>query len=196
MLDASKKSATGLGYYEDKYLDYMHHSVGGAKLLVRKQPIINRGYYTRVTCFRQIIQNFLDATKASGPRQVINIGCGYDTLSFHLVDEGHEDLSIFEVDYENVIMRKTDMIRRSAELNQLLQGNGNPLGGPNYGFNTPMLKFIAADLQQSTVVEALAGAGLNPSHPTLILSECVLVCKYSLEILSYMNLATASSGRP
>lgn len=186
-LDASKKSATDLGYYHDKYLDYMS-AVGGAKLLVRKQPIINRGYYTRVTCFRQIIQHFLDLTKSLGPRQIINIGCGYDTLSFRLIDEGHEDLSIFEVDYVDVIMRKTDMIRRSVELNQLLQGNGNPLGGQNYGFDIPMLKFVAADLQQSTVIEALIEAGLNPNHPTLILSECVLVCKFKNRYLRYPNI--------
>jgi [phosphatase 2A protein]-leucine-carboxy methyltransferase len=172
---ASKKSATTLGYYEDKYLDYMQ-AVAGPKL-VRKQPIIHRGYYTRVTCYRSIIQKFLDLTKAaSGPRQIVNIGCGYDTLSFHLLDEGHADLLVFEVDHEEVILRKTDMIRRSAELSSLLCGTGNPLG-PNYGFDTQVLKFVAADLQQPTVVESLARAGLNPAQPTLILSECVLVCK-------------------
>lgn len=179
---ASKKSATTLGYYEDKYLDYMQQSVSGAKV-VRKQPIINRGYYTRVSCFRNIIQNFLDSTKSLGKRQIINIGCGYDTLSFHLLDAGHADLTIFEVDHEDVIVRKTDMIRRSTDLNSLLSGSGDPLG-PNYGFETENLKFIAADLQQSTVIESLVGAGLNPAHPTLILSECVLV---------YMDAACVSS---
>lgn len=164
----------------------MQQSPRGAKVFVRKQPIINRGYYTRVSCFRQTIENFLDVTKGSGPRQIINIGCGYDTQSFHLMDEGHEDLFLWEVDYDDVLMRKTDMIRRSVELNALLKGSGNPLGS-NYGFDTDMLKFVAADLQDATVVEALAQAGLNPNHPTLILSECVLVCKCVIDKPNYPN---------
>jgi tRNA wybutosine-synthesizing protein 4 len=171
---AAKKSATMLGYYEDKYLECMR-AVAGPKA-VRKQPIINRGYYTRVTCFRNIVHSFLEATKSLGPRQILNIGCGYDTNSFHLVDEGHPELSMFEVDYEDVILRKTDMIRRSDKLNTLLGGSGNPLG-PNYGFNSPAIKFVAADLQQPAVTSVLVAAGLEASQPTLIISECVLVCK-------------------
>jgi hypothetical protein len=83
---------------------------------------------------------------------------------------------MFEVDYEDVILRKTDMIRRSDKLNTLLGGSGNPLG-PNYGFNSPAIKFVAADLQQPAVTSVLVAAGLEASQPTLIISECVLVCK-------------------
>ncbi len=97
-------------------------------------------------------------------------------FSFHLVDQAHADLTIFDVDYAYVLLRKTDMIRKSPELNAMLQSSGNVLG-KNYGFDNQMLKFVAADLQQSTVVELLVAAGLRPSQPTLIISECVLVCK-------------------
>mmetsp|Transcript_29690 Transcript_29690/g.50106 ORF Transcript_29690/g.50106 Transcript_29690/m.50106 type:complete len:206 (+) Transcript_29690:150-767(+) len=180
---SAKNSATMLGYYEDKYLKHMQ-SVSGSKI-VRKQPIINRGYFTRVACFKTVVQNFLDITKNLGPRQIVNLGCGYDTNSFHLVDEGHSDLTIFDVDYDDVIFRRTDLVRRSSELNDLLKGSGNPLG-ENYGFETSVLKFVAADLQQSEATNLLLAAGLDCSQPTLIISECVLVCKW-LKVLILLH---------
>lgn len=175
-----KKSATSLGYYDDKYLEAMCGSL--VRNSVRKQPIINRGYYTRVACFRQIVKEFLSETRMSGPRQIVNIGCGYDTLSFHMLDEGYDDLVLYEVDYEEVILRKTDLIRRSPELRERLGGVENVLAA-NYGFETDKVKFVAVDLQQSNVVDALALAGLASGHSTLIISECVLV---------YMNASCVS----
>ena len=173
---AAKKSATTLGYYQDKYLECLQLHSGKT---VRKQPVINRGYYTRVVCFRKFVNEFLESTKSNGLRQIINLGCGYDTLSFHLLDECHERLSIFEVDYEEVITRKTDMIRRSPVLNDMLEGSGDPLG-PNYGFHTEAIKFVASDLQDPKVIDSIVAAGLDSTSPTLIISECVLVCKLIL----------------
>lgn len=168
---SAKRSATSLGYYEDKYLDHMQYNNGKT---VRKQPIINRGYYTRVACFRNTIQKFLEVTESSGPRQIVNLGCGFDTLSFHLIDEGHDMFTIFEVDYEDIILKKVDLIRRSVELNKLLDDSGNHFG-PNYGFDCQKVKYVAADLLQSNVTDLIVAAGLDSNQPTLIISECVLV---------------------
>ena len=39
-------------------------------------------------------------------RQIINLGCGFDTLSVRLISEEHDDLDIFEVDFEEVVDKK------------------------------------------------------------------------------------------
>ena len=113
---------------------------------------------------------------AFNSESIVDSGCGYDTLAFHLLKEGHQGLTVFEVDYQDVILKKTDLIHRSEKLSQLLQWNGNKLG-ENYGFQNGSVKFVSTDLQNSNLVESLSKARLSSSSPTLILSECVLVCE-------------------
>ena len=52
----------------------------------RKPPLINRGYYSRVTAVRRVLDDFLHAGNADGsarPKQVISLGAGFDTLYFN-----------------------------------------------------------------------------------------------------------------
>ena len=68
---ASKLSATTIGYYDDEFLQDLQ--VVTKERVGKKQPIIHLGYYTRVSCFRRIVHEFLEKTKAKS-RQIINIG--------------------------------------------------------------------------------------------------------------------------
>ena len=44
----------------------------------------------------------LPSSSASGgrKRQIISLGCGFDTLAMRLAAEGHTDLEIYEVDFD------------------------------------------------------------------------------------------------
>ena len=48
----------------------------------------------------------LSPSNMKNKRQIINLGCGFDTLSMRLISEAHENLDIFEVDFEEVVDKK------------------------------------------------------------------------------------------
>lgn len=43
---------------------------------------------------------------ASTKRQIVNLGCGFDTLSLRYLEQKHAGLKIFEVDFQEVITKK------------------------------------------------------------------------------------------
>lgn len=57
----------------------MKHFVKTSKV-TRKQPLISRGYSTRVYAVRSLLHQFLEA----GGKQVISFGAGFDTNYFVL----------------------------------------------------------------------------------------------------------------
>lgn len=64
---------------------------------VPRSPVLNRGYFARMLCFQHIVQNFLNGLPlklvcamwfvlafGSSAKQVVSLGCGFDTLYFRL----------------------------------------------------------------------------------------------------------------
>ncbi len=66
------RSCVKLGYYKDEYVKHF------VRDHIRRPPLINRGYYSRVSGFRKIIKQFLSAT-TSGFKQIVSLGAGFDT---------------------------------------------------------------------------------------------------------------------
>ena len=193
---------------------------------LRKPPIINRGYYGRVKCIDTVLSNFLSTTSlntsestvpslpndhadrvtttlpdsTSAYRQIISLGCGFDTLSLRIIAENHPGLHIYEVDFEEVINKKAIALLSESTCRHLLLGshynNATPLSSLGSkdnrqiltkilhdctitnGFNLgPNLTLFGSDLRNNTndIVNKLTSIGFNPLLPTLILTECVLV---------------------
>lgn len=167
----SKLSCAQLGYLKD---DFVRHFV---RRPVKRAPIINRGYYSRVTAMRSFLDSFL-AAESEKPKQVISLGCGFDTTFFQLAADGKCPAKYIELDYQQVTAKKTEVIMSNVSLNSLLV----PLGGdppPSAGQGEVLSQhyyLIPADLRDTKGIEgALARAGFDPCLPTLFIAECVLV---------------------
>ena len=105
---ACKLSAVDLGYWTDRYLPLMMRKG------VRRAPEIHLGYYARVQGFRYLIDKFFDACDTKV--QMINLGAGFDTLYWRLVEEGKPVKNFVEVDFSGVTARKCYLIKRHKEL--------------------------------------------------------------------------------
>ncbi|EFA83733.1 hypothetical protein PPL_02800 [Heterostelium album PN500] len=74
-----KLSAVNIGYYKDEFVQYF------VKTPIRRPPLINRGFFSRVEAIEQFIKQFFaiysDSTK---PIQIVSLGCGFDTLYFRM----------------------------------------------------------------------------------------------------------------
>ena len=136
------------------------------------------GYFTRVHCIQEVVKTFLAST-ASSSQQVINIGAGYDTTAFHLIEEGLPNIQIYELDFPDIIKKKVELLMKSLDIRQLLYTEKPAQEHKtDYGYDFGQLRLLGVDLNSShTVVDMLRQAGLDTSVPTLVITECVLVCK-------------------
>jgi hypothetical protein len=71
------RSCVKLGYLQDPFVHLF------VKRPSKRPPLINRGYFSRVYAIRALIKDFLTVT-TDGPRQIIQLGAGYDTSYFFL----------------------------------------------------------------------------------------------------------------
>jgi tRNA wybutosine-synthesizing protein 4 len=177
----SKLSSINMKYFEDPFLHKL--VTASEKKNLRRSPLVNRGYYTRVKGIRHAVKNFLDAIGSNEDNQIVNLGCGLDSFCFYI--KSNQDYPtnrtvFFEIDHPEVTERK----RKVIENDDLLKF----LASTNY-------TLIGADLRDLTrVKQKLTDAGLRSDVPTLFISECVLiymetslsnsVLKFTQEIIS------------
>mmetsp|Transcript_14505 Transcript_14505/g.27865 ORF Transcript_14505/g.27865 Transcript_14505/m.27865 type:complete len:358 (+) Transcript_14505:40-1113(+) len=168
----SKLSCEQKGYLKD---DFVRHFVRRPQ---RRAPIINRGYFSRVLAVHTLLDQFLEA-KFDGPeRQVVSLGCGFDTTFFKLKVQGRAPTRYIEVDYHEVTAKKTAIIASKEPLWSVLDDDANSVKphGVAVEIVTQNYSLVAADLRQPEQLErALAKAHFDASVPTFFLAECVLV---------------------
>ncbi|KAK3234944.1 hypothetical protein CYMTET_54823 [Cymbomonas tetramitiformis] len=169
----SKLSCVQLGYFEDDFLKYF------VRRASKRAPIINRGYYARVSAFRTLVQQFLDTTDETGSnpeKQIISLGCGFDTGFFQLKARQCEPKRYIEVDFPEVVAKKADVIANEEVLRQLVKFPPVQDGEFHGGGEEGGYSLVAADLRDlDACIKALSRANYDPSLPTLVLAECVLV---------------------
>lgn len=93
-----KRCAVELGYWKDDYISYF------ARHVDRKAPEINRGYYARVRAMEIFIHQFLE--RCGTKCQIINLGCGFDTLYWRLKDTTQAVGNFIELDFPAVTSKK------------------------------------------------------------------------------------------
>ncbi|RKP22154.1 hypothetical protein ROZALSC1DRAFT_26450 [Rozella allomycis CSF55] len=119
----------------------------------KRAPLINRGYYLRCHIIQSLIKKLITENEI---HQIINIGCGFDTL-FHSILENFKSVKFIDVDFPELLERKNQII------NQNVFGNLE-----NYSS-------VGCDLRDLNNVEALlVENGVDFSKKTLFLAECVL----------------------
>jgi len=87
----SKLSAATIGYYDD---EFMPHFVKGG---TRRSPLINRGYFARVSAVRELVTEFCVSCRSRSPSdggsspslpashaQIVSLGAGIDTTFWYM----------------------------------------------------------------------------------------------------------------
>lgn len=173
---SSKLSCVKKGYMEDKYVQVF------VRRPARRSPIINRGYYARWAVIRKFLLQFLEAGTSSSDgisvdckKQILSLGAGFDTIYFQLQDEGKAPYLFVELDFKEVTSKKAMIIDAYEPLRTKL-GSTAIISKDKGQIHSDHYKLLPADLRDiDSLNTILDQAKLDPSLPTLILAECVLI---------------------
>ncbi|XP_063679498.1 leucine carboxyl methyltransferase 1-like [Bolinopsis microptera] len=157
-------------YFRDDYLKYFVHST------TAKAPEISRGYYVRVQSVRQAMRSFIKQHDSNC--QIINIGAGFDTLFWNLTQEGLQPQAFVELDFPQIVMKKIRVISSKSELNSVISRDEGGCDGTKVtkgSVHSQCYHLLSIDLRDKTAVSKVVEAcSLDPTLPTLVLTECVL----------------------
>ncbi|XP_024008196.1 leucine carboxyl methyltransferase 1 isoform X2 [Eutrema salsugineum] len=157
--------------------DYVHLFV---KRPVRRSPIINRGYFSRWAAFRKLMSQFLDCGTSSNEtaqakKQILSLGAGFDTTYFQLLDEGTGPNLYVELDFKEVTSKKAAVIESSSQLRDKLGANASILVEEGQVLSDHY-KLLPVDLRDIPKLrDVISFADMDPSLPTFIIAECVLI---------------------
>lgn len=159
--------ASKLGYFQDNFIE---HFLVHPEKIKKKGPIIHKGYYTRVSAIRNLIQQFIQC----GGSQFVILGAGFDTHYFTLKSSNVlQSFKYFELDFPKVVKQKAQFIGRSKECQALIGDSWTELNGD---FSSNDYHLISIDLRNVEELQAkLKTHGVDANVPTLFLSECVLI---------------------
>lgn len=145
--DASsfKAYAVSKGYWSDPYIHFFSSASGPGlrqqehqqqthfqqPLVEHKPPEMSRGYFARVNAIRSAVFNFLDkCLNSMNPEQakcqIINLGSGYDTLYFNLLDKNMLPTKYIEIDFPRIVMSKIRLIRSKKALSDKIIRSNKP----------------------------------------------------------------------
>lgn len=165
-----KISAVSMGYWSDPYLKHMCKSSSRD----RRAPEIHLGYYARVAGVRFLVEKFFEACDTAV--QFINLGAGFDTIFWRLLEEGRPVKNFIEVDFAGVSARKCHTIKRHKELLGLVAGEDADIRVSKTDLHSTRYHLVAADFTDLPSLEAkLMESEVSFSCPTIILAECALV---------------------
>lgn len=197
----------------DPFLQLMTNFIIKNQDMVSNVPIIRRGYYARMSSQRMVLDQFLhemgsraDVSKT----QILCLGSGYDTELWSHTLSFPGRIALFEVDFPKIIEKKLEFCKHL----QVAKNAKHPIGGNidrskiktllenvTFGSVDCPIQFIRRDLRSEVdlLVSDLVNAGfcIDNQHPTLIITECVMVYMDSKSgnglIKKLADLFTASS---
>ncbi|WOK95354.1 leucine carboxyl methyltransferase 1 [Canna indica] len=171
---ASKLSCVKKGYMKDEYVHLF------VRRPVRRAPIINRGYYARWAALRKLLLQFLKSERKTNgesrtKKQIVSLGAGFDTTYFQLLDEGIAPYLYVELDFKEVTSKKASIIEHYSQLKDKV--------GPEAFISIEKgevlsnhYKLLPADIRDTQILDdVMHQAQLDPSLPTFIIAECVLI---------------------
>lgn len=173
----SRLSAVDVGYLDDPYARALSFS----KQSVRRMPIINRGTYVRTIAIDAMVKDFLK-THEGEKVQIISLGAGTDTRPFRLSkppSNPRQDLLYHEIDFADCTRKKIISIQNAKLLSTMdhqVLNDGTRLTSENYMLHPLDLRKLSD--------QGIKPDGIDPSRPTLLLSECCL---------TYLTSSTAAS---
>ena len=146
----TKVYAEKMGYFEDEFV----------KLFARNSkkmfPIINRGTWARVYSIRQIIQRFLAQHSETSKVNIVSLGAGYDSTYFWLKKNQPDidsKVDYIEIDFTNVVKKKSTLIKDKAPLRDLLDLSGEPNATLDaHDIQTAGYKLIFSDVRDGAII--------------------------------------------
>ncbi|XP_008459781.1 leucine carboxyl methyltransferase 1 homolog isoform X1 [Cucumis melo] len=169
---ASKLSCVRKGYMKD---DYIHLFV---RKPVKRSPIINRGYFSRWAALRKLLFQFLNVgsnTEEHTKKQILSLGAGFDTTYFQLQNEGNAPHLYVELDFKEVTSKKAAIIESCSQLREKISGTIS-ISLEKGEIHSDHYKLLPVDLRDiNQLNDVLVLAGMDPSLPTFIIAECVLI---------------------
>ncbi|ORY09672.1 hypothetical protein BCR34DRAFT_367310 [Clohesyomyces aquaticus] len=137
---------------------------------VRRNPLINRGYWLRMHAVEQVVRQFLEE-ELERPKVIVNLGCGYDPLPFqiwHRYPTICENVMFVDVDYPDLIKRKRDRMLTSNLLrDELLQTNLRPAKDPVYLCSDRYLA-LGCDLRDLQTLEQVLKTECGTADPSFL----------------------------
>lgn len=166
---SSKLAALHAGYFRDPHLETLFRHSHTAK--PARPPVINRGTFARVVLKRTVLDAFsaLHASRC----QIVSLGAGFDTAPFY-----SGALRFVELDLPEVVCTKVQLAGEllDAVYDHVRVTDRSVSARKNGEAGRCHYELRACDiLNIGSVTEALSSAGIDPSLPTLILAEIVLV---------------------
>ena len=176
----TKISCVLCNYYKDPFILYMEPGMNHKKFL----PLINRGTYCRVYAINsklhEIINNYRKLEEYKDSKiNIIILGSGFDTTYFNLMEEGYNNIDVYEYDYKKIIDKKLQYISKYKELSEIVKKNKN-----NY-------HLIDCDITNKKLFsESLNTIKNTENDLTIVICECLLVYidkDITVEMLSNIN---------
>ncbi|KZV84207.1 leucine carboxyl methyltransferase [Exidia glandulosa HHB12029] len=172
----ARLSAISKGYLFDQFA---HHLVPRARFATPRPPLINHGTHVRATALDALVDEWLATGGVDVKKQIISVGAGSDSRFWRISTGPLKDAlhAYLEVDLPENTLAKAMAIRKSKELSAVLGDNVTlTLGGQ--GLESPRYVLAPVDLREDpaqTLQPFITRGILDPSIPTLIVAECVLV---------------------
>lgn len=143
---------------------------------VKKEILLNRGYWMRSHCFRTFAEKFATSFPEC---QFLSLGSGLDTLPFNLLKKFPEaDFHYFETDLKPVTKQKIGVIEGQASFLSFMKGSceGFKVNLSKDSISSKKYSLFPSNLNEvEEFMELLELNGVDFSKPTLVISECVLV---------------------
>ena len=111
----SKASIAEHGYFDDPHLKLFCSKV------VRRSPLIQRGYYIRARVMDYILKSFLQHHFHDNHTQIVSLGAGFDASYFRL-KSSHllQNSTYYDIDFPDVIRRKQNIIQKQPILMEII----------------------------------------------------------------------------
>ncbi|KAH7909366.1 S-adenosyl-L-methionine-dependent methyltransferase [Hygrophoropsis aurantiaca] len=175
----ARLSAVKKGYLQDPFIQ---HLVPRARQTHAGPPLINIGTYVRSESIDRLVEQWLDLSKHDRRLcQIVSLGAGSDTRFWKISTGSRKDslASYIEIDFPDVTTKKAMAIRKSKALGEVLgppesirvSHGGTTLDAPKYHLRPADLRLPPTEVLSSCLNSDI----LNPTLPTLLLFECVLV---------------------
>ena len=163
-------SCVELGYLHDPYAKLF-----ATQQTARKLPLLNRGTYVRTSAIDLLVAKFL-MTYPSSAKQIISLGAGTDTRFFRLLDLYPQMRLVYhEIDFPTNTLAKIAAIQRHPLLHRKLlhmPSTSASYHSDTYNIHALDLRSLASSSEETPLPPI---PNLDPSIPTLILSEMCLV---------------------
>ncbi|KAF1927863.1 LCM-domain-containing protein [Didymella exigua CBS 183.55] len=141
---------------------------------VRRNPLINRGYWLRMHAIEQVVKRYLEEHDGK-KKVVVNLGCGYDPLPFqfwHRYAALTKGATFVDVDYPQLIDKKRDVIFNKSLLRDALLKTGLRSAEASVRVRSEQYMAIGCDLRDLQLLERTLRAELDvPNSSILFVAE-------------------------